>query len=61
MNKEQKKIKSRNNILNAAEKYFTEKGIRETDIDEVCRIASLTRCFLSSLSYQAAISIRAIG
>jgi AcrR family transcriptional regulator len=43
MNKEQKKIKSRNNILNAAEKYFTEKGIRETDIDEVCRIASLTR------------------
>ena len=43
MNKEQRKIKSRNNILNAAEKYFTEKGIGETDIDEICRIASLTR------------------
>jgi len=43
MNKEQRKIESRNNILNAAEKYFTEKGIGETDIDEICRIASLTR------------------
>jgi AcrR family transcriptional regulator len=43
MNKEQRKIESRNNILSAAEKYFTEKGIRETDIDEICRIASLTR------------------
>ncbi|MBU4293608.1 MAG: TetR/AcrR family transcriptional regulator [Actinobacteria bacterium] len=43
MNKEQRKIDSRNNILNAAEKYFTEKGIGETDIDEICRMASLTR------------------
>jgi AcrR family transcriptional regulator len=43
MNKEQRKIESRNNILNAAEKYFTEKGIGETDIDEICRISNLTR------------------
>ena len=43
MNKEQRKIESRNNILNAAEKYFTEKGIGETDVDEICRIVSLTR------------------
>ncbi|MBC8390776.1 MAG: TetR/AcrR family transcriptional regulator [Actinobacteria bacterium] len=43
MNKEQRKIKSRNKILSTAEKYFTEKGIKETDIDEICREAGLTR------------------
>ena len=43
MNKEQRKIESRNKILSTAEKYFTEKGIKEADIDEICREAGLTR------------------
>lgn len=43
MNKEQRKIESRNKILSTAEKYFSEKGIKETDIDEICRKAGLTR------------------
>jgi len=43
MNKEQRKIESRNKILSTAEKYFAEKGIKGTDIDEICRKAGLTR------------------
>ena len=43
MNKEQRKIESRNKILSTAERYFAEKGIKETDIDEICREAGLTR------------------
>ena len=43
MNKEQRKIESRNKILSTAEKYFAEKGIKETDIVEICREAGLTR------------------
>jgi len=43
MNKEQRKIESRNIILSTAEKYFAEKGIKETDIEEICREAGLTR------------------
>jgi len=43
MKKMQRKIESRNKILDSAAEYFTEHGIGETDIDEICRKAGLTR------------------
>jgi AcrR family transcriptional regulator len=43
VNKEQRRIESRNKILSAAEKYFAEQGISEKDINEICRQAGLTR------------------
>jgi len=43
MDKEKRKIESKNKILSVAEKYFTEHGIKETDIIEICREAGLTR------------------
>ena len=43
MDKEKRKEESKNIILSTAEKYFTEHGIKETDIIEICREAGLTR------------------
>jgi len=43
MKKMQRKTESRNKILDSAAEYFTEHGIGETDIDEICRKAGLTR------------------
>jgi AcrR family transcriptional regulator len=43
MDKEQRKLESKNKILSVAEKYFAEHGIKETDIFEICREAGLSR------------------
>ena len=43
MDKEKRKIESKNKILSVAEKYFAERGINEADIFEICREAGLTR------------------
>jgi AcrR family transcriptional regulator len=43
MDKEKRRIESRNRILSTAEKYFAEKKINEADIIEICQQAGLTR------------------
>lgn len=43
MDKEKRRIESKNKILSVAEKYFTEHGISETDVIEICSQAGLTR------------------
>jgi hypothetical protein len=39
MDKEKRRIESRNRILSTAEKYFAEKKINEADIIEICQQA----------------------
>jgi TetR/AcrR family transcriptional repressor of nem operon len=43
MDKGKRRIESKNKILSVAEKYFTEHGISETDVIEICSQAGLTR------------------
>ena len=43
MDREKRRIESKNKILSVAEKYFTEHGISETDVIEICSQAGLTR------------------